>query len=232
MTRRFALAGAAAFVLAHVDGGRLQAVVDGQPLSLGKVLSIDVDCGLLVPAVCAAAVPFTGGTAREKLPPAGAPLAVDAASEGSTASIFKGEIISVEPVFEEGGETKVVLRALNRLHRLTRGKKTRTFESKSDAEIAAQIASEAGLAFGPTGAEVLIKHDHVFQHNQTDLEFLRVRAARIGYEVLVDDWALRFQRHADPPPTLLGCAPTRALSSAQLKVFHPRLASANSVSKV
>jgi phage protein D len=232
MTRHLALAGAAAFVLAHADGGRLQALVDGQPLSPGRVLSIDVDCGLLAPLVCAATVTVPGGAGREKQPPAGAALGVDATSDGSAASIFKGEIISVEPVFEEGGETKVVVRALNRLHRLTRGRKTRTFENKSDAEIAAQIASEAGLAFGPAGSEISITHDHVFQHNQTDLEFLRVRAARIGYEVLVDDWTLLFQRHADPPPTLLGCAPTSALPSARLQVFHPRLSSVNSVSKV
>ncbi|MGH9870336.1 MAG: RHS repeat-associated core domain-containing protein [Candidatus Polarisedimenticolia bacterium] len=31
------------------------------------------------------------------------------------------------------------------------------------------------------GGGPVIKHDHVYQHNQTDLEFIRVRAARLGH---------------------------------------------------
>jgi phage protein D len=121
---------------------------------------------------------------------------------------------------------------LNRLHRLTRARHSRTFEKKSDADVAAQIAREAGLTFGPTGPEASIEHDRIVQDNQTDLEFLRERAAHIGYEVFVDDSTLYFQRRGDPPPISLGCAPTRALSSALVTVFHPRLASTNGVSKV
>ena len=218
-------------VIVHADSGRLQAVVQGEPLAPGKVLSIEVDCGL-VQVVCIAAVTLLGDKAGEKLPPAGAALGVDATGDGSAASIFKGEIISVEPAFDEGGEPTVVIRAFNRLHRLTRGTHSRTYERKSDAEIAAQLAREAGLAFGPTGPEASVANDHVFQHNQTDLAFLQDRAARIGYEVWVDDWTLYFQRRADPLPVVLGCAPASALPSARLRVFHPRLSSANRVSKV
>ena len=219
-------------VTVHADGGRLQAVVEGQGLSLGRVLSIDVDCGLFVQVVCIAAVTLEGNKASEKLPPAGAALGVDATIDGLTVSIFKGEIVSVEPVFDPSGETRVNIRALNRLHRLTRDKHSQTYEKRSDAEVAAEIAQKNGLAFGPTGPEAAIGYERIFQNTETDLEFLRRRAARIGYEVFVDDTTLYFQRRLEPPPISLGCAPTPAGSSALLKVFHPRLASANSVSKV
>ncbi|HKA91672.1 MAG TPA: hypothetical protein VKE22_28610, partial [Haliangiales bacterium] len=45
--------------------------------------------------------------------------------------------------------------------------------------------------------DVNIKFDHVYQHNQTDLEFVLVRAARINYEVLCDNTKLTFRKR-DP----------------------------------
>src|SRR5262249_34119876 len=35
-----------------------------------------------------------------------------------------------------------------------------------------------------------IQHEHVYQHNQSDLEFIRERAARLGFEVFVDNKTL------------------------------------------
>ena len=169
---------------------------------------------------------------RAKLPAIGEALNVDAMSGGKTVGIFTGEIVGVEPAFDASGASRVLVRALNRLHRLTRGRLSRTYEKRSDAEVATEIARKAGLEFGPTGPEAGVGYEHIVQHDQTDLEFLRDRAARIGYEVIVDDTTLYFQRHRDLPPILLGCAPTRAGSRALLKVFHPRISSANVVSKV
>src|SRR5262249_16015715 len=41
---------------------------------------------------------------------------------GTQKSVFKGEVMGLEPCYEAGGETHVLLRAVNKLHRLTRGK--------------------------------------------------------------------------------------------------------------
>jgi phage protein D len=216
------------------DGGRLQAVIGGQTLSLGNVDSIEVDCSLgflPIPVVCIAAVTLLGNKASEKLPPAGSALGVDATADDGTASIFKGEIVSVEPAFDSMGNATVVIRAFNRLHRLTRGRKSRTFEKMTDADVAARIATENGLSFGPTGLEARVGYIHFEQNNQTDLEFLLDRAQRIGYDVFVDDSTLYFQRRRDPPPLPLDCAPGRAPGTL-LKVFHPLISSANRVSKV
>jgi phage protein D len=71
----------------------------------------------------------------------------------------------------------------------------------------------------------------VYQHNQTDLEFLRLRAARIGFEVLVDDTTLKFQRRTDNDSGItleLG----KENNDCTLERFAPRLSTANQVSEV
>ena len=39
--------------------------------------------------------------------------------------IFKGELIGLEPVYKANGENVLVVRAFNRLHRLSRARKSR-----------------------------------------------------------------------------------------------------------
>jgi len=58
----------------------------------------------------------------------------------------------------------------------------------------------------------------VYQHNQTDLEFLRTRAARIGFEILVEDGMLRFLPAPAPgsdPTVTLGTLQNLRLTSSQ-----------------
>src|SRR5215813_3964523 len=50
-------------------------------------------------------------------------------------SIFKGEVVGIEPVYAAGEDTKVIIRAYNRLHRLLRGRKSRTFQDQSDNDV-------------------------------------------------------------------------------------------------
>jgi phage protein D len=217
-------------VTVHADGGRLRVAVEGDVLPPAQVLSVVVD-GDTLTGFDTATITLRG-RAKLKLPVAGGSLEIDAVNIRATGTIFKGEIVGIEPVFDASGSATVIIRGLDRAHRLTRSRHSRIFENKSDAEIAAGIAQQAGLAFGPSGAEGAIAHGRVFQHNQTDLEFLRDRAARIGYEVFVDDKTLYFQRRPDRLPISLGCAPTRAGSQVSLKMFLPRTASPGSVSKV
>ena len=218
-------------VTVHADGGRLRAVVEGSPLSPRQVISIVADNDSLT-GIPSATVTLERNASRSGLPSAGGALDIEGTTSGATASVFKGEIVSVEPVSDASGDSTVIIRAFNKAHRLTRAQHSRTYENMSDAAIAAAIAQKAGLAFGPSGPEAAIGNPHISQHNQTDLEFLRERAARIGYEVFVNDSTLYFQRQMDLPPIALGCARTRAGSHALLKLFRPRLASENSVSRV
>lgn len=159
---------------AYADGGRLRVFVAGAAAPPARVRSVVVDSDT-TSADSATIVLDT--SARARLPVAGDALVVDAVGGAAAASIFKGEITGVEPLFEPGCASAVTIRTFNKLHRLTRGRKSRTFEKVSDADIAARLAGEAGLAFGPSGLEATTGHDRVVQHNQADLEFLRARVS-------------------------------------------------------
>ena len=106
--------------------------------------------------------------------------------------LLVGEIVALEPEFPERGPIVFTVRGYDRLHRLAIGRKSRAFRNMTDSEIAAQIAQDYSLT--PESDDSAVKHDHVYQHNQTDLEFLRLRAARMGWEVKVDGKKLLFRK--------------------------------------
>lgn len=152
-------------------------------------------------------------------------------------SVFKGEVVGLEPVFKLGAKSVCNVRAFNRLHRLLRGRKTRTFTNKTDSAIAKMIADECKLRVEVEDTK--IPREHVWQHNQTDLELLRILAARNGFEVVVDGEVLYFRkpqtvpartiefRLKDPEKTSGGAGDWGGMSH-----FVPRLSSAGLVSAV
>ena len=146
--------------------------------------------------------------------------------------LFKGEVVSIEPIYKAGGESKCVVRAFNRLHRLLSGRKSRTFLDQSYQDIASAIASDAGLSAN-AGSSPNIKHKHVYQHNQDNLSFLRLLARRIGYEVWCEDRTLYF----DVPKVDRDSGielKTDGVEDPKLRLtsFHPRMSSAAMVKKV
>jgi phage protein D len=146
-------------------------------------------------------------------------------------TLFKGEVVGIEPVFSASRPSRVLIRAFNKLHVLARGKKSVAYTKVSDADIVQKICSNANLTanFGdqkPTDP----KYDHVYQHNQTDLEFIRLRAARIGFEVFCQDTTLYFRKRTDKDSGIklqIGSSGETVLES-----FTPRLSTANQVSEV
>jgi uncharacterized protein len=150
---------------------------------------------------------------------------------GTGEPIFQGEIVGVEPIFEAEGKSRVVLRAFNRLHRLSRGKKSKTYENMSDTDIASQIAGQYSLS-AKTTSDVNIKHKHVYQHNQTDLEFLLARAARIDYEVLCIDKELHFRKRDTSVDSGFKLELGNLDAQMAIKRFTPRLSTAGLVQEV
>jgi uncharacterized protein len=148
----------------------------------------------------------------------------------SPPTIFKGEVVGLEPIFDVEGEAKVIVRAFNKLHRLTRGRRSKTYAKMSDKDIVNDICGRYSLTAKVSG-DVNIKYDHVYQHNQTDLEFLLVRAARINYEIYVVDTELFFRKRdtsVDSGKTLTWGAG----GAGSLQRFLPRLTSAGIVQEV
>jgi phage protein D/phage baseplate assembly protein gpV len=107
-------------------------------------------------------------------------------------TVTKGEITAIELEASMGRPPELVVRGYARSHRLHRGRQTKSYLNVTDSDLATTIASAAGLqASVDSTTEV---HDYVLQHNQTNWEFLKERASRIGYEVFVDDKTLHFRK--------------------------------------
>ena len=87
--------------------------------------------------------------------------------------VFKGALSGLEALYGEGAEPYVVVYAEDKLMNLRMTRRMKTYENKSDAQIAAAIADEHHIqaeasAEGPT-------YKVVQQWNQSDLAFLRDR---------------------------------------------------------
>jgi len=214
-------------------------MVNGAEVPDGDVIAWAVDQDLGQPDMCVITLRNQTHGYNDKYKPGhsveikvagGSRETSDGSASGGKITVFKGELVGLEPSYRQGGESKMVLRAFNKLHRLTRGKKSKTYQKQSDQDICSAIAGLHGLS-AQTGSTPKIKHEHVYQHNQTDLEFLRVRAARIGYAVWVEDTKLFF----DAPKLDKDSGIELKLdkdADKKLKSFSGRLSNAMVVKKV
>jgi phage protein D len=111
--------------------------------------------------------------------------------------VVEGEIVRVEFDFESQYPTTVTIIGFDKMYRLNRTKKSRSFNKIKVSDIAHQIAKEMGLS---TDIEATTKvHEYLFQNNQSNLDFLKQQAKRLNYEVEVEDNKLVFKkaRHKD-----------------------------------
>ena len=140
-------------------------------------------------------------------------------------TVMVGEITGLEPEFSEDTTPMLVVRGHDLRHRLLRGRQTKSFTKMKDSDIVSQIAKGKGLT--PKVKDTKVKLEYVLQHNQTDWEFLQERAARIGYEVAVDNKTLYFRPHDN--------AKSKGLTltyQEDLQEFLPRLSTMTQVSQV
>ncbi len=114
-------------------------------------------------------------------------------SEEQRAYLIEGEITAIESQFTRESEAPVIVRGYDRSHRLHRGRFNRSFQNYTDTDIVEEIVNEVGIEIGQLDASGA-PHDYVFQENQTNMEFLRQRAARLGFELFVQDNKLYFRK--------------------------------------
>jgi phage protein D len=216
--------------LAGQERDRLRASVRGVTLPEGVRHEIVVEEQVDQPPTARITVSGRKGQELADAVKLGDDVKVESGRPDSAAdSILTGEVIGIE-IFHTPDGHHMVIRAFNRLHRLTRARRTREFVDVTDAEIVATIARENGLAADEASSPPTQRYDHVFQHNQTDLDFLLVRAARIGFDVWCEDTTLFFRKAEDHPPIVLASPP--AAGDLRLTRFHPRLSSSDTVQKV
>ncbi|MHB9105529.1 MAG: VgrG-related protein [Armatimonadota bacterium] len=112
--------------------------------------------------------------------------------QGNQQRIFKGEIVGMECDLAAHGVPTVMIRAFNKAHRLHQGRKTRTFLQVKDSDLASRMAGEAGLQAMVDDTSVM--YEHVLQCNQTNWEFLSLRAVRAGCRLYSDGDKLYFKK--------------------------------------
>jgi phage protein D len=117
--------------------------------------------------------------------------------EGSAKILTKGEVVAIEPEFDQESGTTITIRGYDKSHRLHRGKKNRVFAQVKDSDIVQKITMERGIQVEIDSTSVV--YDHVFQHNQTDMEFIHERARCNGFQAYVENDKLYFKKAANAP---------------------------------
>lgn len=108
-------------------------------------------------------------------------------------ALIEGEITAIEAHFTKESQAPVIVRGYDTSHRLHRGRYNRSFLNMTDSDIVKRVAQEAGLRIGTIDSSGN-PHDYVFQQNQTNMQFLRERASRCGFELFVRDGKLHFRK--------------------------------------
>lgn len=144
----------------------------------------------------------------------GKTIEVSAKAGPDARPLFDGEIVELEPEFDAGVH-HVVVRAFDRLHRLSRGRCVRSFLNVTDEDLVRKVAQEVGLQVQVASTSEV--YPYVLQNNQTNLEFLRGRAAALGYTLYVTKKTL----HCEPPRA--DGPPVKLEWGATLSSFRPRM---------
>lgn len=114
-------------------------------------------------------------------------------AQAVTEYIMEGEITAIETEFNSQSQAPIIIRGYDISHRLHRGRYNRSFQNMKDSDIVARVVAEAGVATKTLTATTTV-HEYIFQENQTNMEFLRERAARVGFELYVQDNFLNFRK--------------------------------------
>jgi phage protein D len=104
-------------------------------------------------------------------------------------TLFRGRITALEASFPEGRPPTLTVLAEDRLQDLRMTRRTITFTDETDAQIIEQVAQDNG--FTPDVDLSGPQHPHVFQHQTSDLAFLRERALAADGELWVEDRTLK-----------------------------------------
>ena len=106
--------------------------------------------------------------------------------------VFNGEIIAIEPGFQADGGASITIRALDKIHRLGRGRQTRFWEEMKDSDVASEVGAESGLGVECDPTEKM--HPYILQRNETNVAFLKRLAARNNFTLRVEDNKLLFKK--------------------------------------
>ena len=148
--------------------------------------------------------------------------------EGSSGltKIFHGEITGLEVDMTAEGVPTLLVHAMNRAHRLHRGRSCNTFVQMTDSDIVNKVGAAAGFTMICDSTTVV--HEWVMQDNLTHWAFLSERARRNGCRLYVkDEKELHFKKVTNDAAT------TVTLKwGTDLRSFRPRTLASPQVDEV
>jgi hypothetical protein len=118
-------------------------------------------------------------------------IKTSAAQDKAKSLIFKGDVVAFEPEFGNSG-VEVVVRALDKGHKLQRERKVRTFQQMSASDIVGKVAREAGMTFEADSTSVV--YEFFQQSAETDWDLIARLARLHGYRFYVEDRKLCFKK--------------------------------------
>jgi uncharacterized protein involved in type VI secretion and phage assembly len=137
-------------------------------------------------------------------------------------TLFKGEIVTLQPEFGRGGCTLLV-RAYDKSHRMHRSRKVRTFQNQTASDIVQKIGGEYGLSVETDDSGS--PYEFMQQNNETDWDFMWRLAEKHGFHALVEPGKLIFKGPQQENPIELTWPD-------DLQSFSPRLTAVQQVGKV
>jgi len=194
---------------------------------ISQVHGVDVDQSLILPAMFTIRIqdPEMRWVDSDLLT-IGQEVEISARSlERAQAWLITGEITAIEPQFPEEGVPIVLVRGYDRLVRLARGTRSRTFVEMTDSDIASRIASDHGLRADARSTRTV--HPHAYQDNTSDLAFLQERARLLGYTVRAERNVLKFKPFRDA-----GTDTVQVRYGSSLLEFNPQVAAADQADSV
>jgi phage protein D len=122
----------------------------------------------------------------------GKSISISLGYDSKLKEIFVGEIYRIDYNFSINKMNRIELVCFDKLFKLNRIRHSQAFVKMKDSDIAKKLAAEAGLQCDVDATKQTI--DYLFQNNQTNLDFLKMRAKRIGYEVAIDGSKFIFKK--------------------------------------
>lgn len=175
---------------------------------------------------------------------------------GDLHTLVRGTFTTLEPNFPSSGAPTLAVRGLNALHKLRRKQYSTTWNDKKDSEIAQNVGRLTDPALGKNQKRfpmpVVISENalslevpiaYVAQTSQYDIDFLLVRAKRLGYVVCIREGEPK-AKDPDRRKTHLYFGPSegrrpgarepiyRLRWGASLIEFKPTLTTANQIKSV
>ena len=134
----------------------------------------------------------------------------------SLTRMFRGQVTTLAPAFPSSGPPTLTVRALDELHQYRTEPHTRTWEDKTDSEIALSVGRardrggdrefELEVCISPQAQGQEEARPYVIQQNVHDIDFLLGLARRNGYELVLErDEAGEFLYFGPSAPDRRGC---------------------------